>query len=97
MALRLGPVKVAGVSVELRNARDSGGPPALALEVGTTLRGKIGPVDFELEGAGVALGIELASGNLGPLDVSVGVSLRANGTSFTNHRIAGVQITYDRP
>ncbi|MBP8808749.1 MAG: hypothetical protein KBG48_24990 [Kofleriaceae bacterium] len=25
------------------------------------------------------------------------VSLRANGTAFTNHRILGVQVTYDRP
>jgi hypothetical protein len=25
------------------------------------------------------------------------VVLRANGTSFTNHRIVGVQVVYDRP
>jgi hypothetical protein len=25
------------------------------------------------------------------------VSLRANGTAFTNHRILGVQVVYDRP
>lgn len=25
------------------------------------------------------------------------VTLRANGTAFTNHRILGVQVTYDRP
>ncbi|MBZ0232382.1 MAG: hypothetical protein K8M05_08520, partial [Deltaproteobacteria bacterium] len=72
LGLRLGPVEVAGVSVELRNAQEGSGPPALALEVGTTLRGEIGPFDFELEGTGVELGIELASGNLGPLDVHVG-------------------------
>lgn len=69
---RFGPTEVTAVSVELRNGRSNDGAPALALDVGTTLCGAIGPVAFVVEGAGVAFGLALCAGNLGPLDVTVG-------------------------
>jgi hypothetical protein len=69
---RLGPLEVTEVSVGLRDTSPGGGPPSLALEVGTTLHGAVGPVGFAVEDVGVVLGLELAAGNLGPLGVQVG-------------------------
>ncbi len=68
----LGPVRVSGVSAALRGEHSLAQPPRVILEVGAAIRGAIGPVQFEIRGAGVELGLTLADGNLGPLDVAVG-------------------------
>lgn len=72
VSARFGPIEVTEVSVALSDTSPAGGSPSLALEVGTTLHGALGPVGFAVEGVGVDLGLVLAAGNLGPLDVEVG-------------------------
>ena len=78
----LGPVRVEGLRVSLAPAHDH-----VRLEVGTTLRFKVGPVAAVVEHVGLRSDVRFQPGNLGPADLDirfkppsgVGLSVDAGG------------------
>ncbi len=68
--LQLGPVRVDDVMVRLAAASD--GAPKIRLELGAGVSGKLGPLQFLLEGVGVGMDVAFQPGNAGPFDLDLG-------------------------
>ena len=71
--LRVGPLTVQEIRLALRTTLASGRPPDLIAEVGASIGGRIGPMTFSTENAGLRLTTVFQDGNAGPFDVAVGV------------------------
>ena len=67
--ITLGPIRVDTVDVRLRAM--SGGPPDARLEIGATISGTLGPLDFFVRGIGLRADATFSKGNLGPFDLSL--------------------------
>ncbi|MDH4342623.1 MAG: hypothetical protein OEV71_05955 [Nitrospira sp.] len=68
--LCLGPITVDSVSFQLLVPVDRSAD--LALAVGASIAGRLGPITFVVEGVGLALETRFAPGNVGPFDLSLG-------------------------
>ena len=68
--LSVGPVSIDEITV--RVAVPPQNPPDVAVELGATISGNIGPIDFFLQGVGLKANLTFSDGNLGPLDVGLG-------------------------
>jgi Family of unknown function (DUF6603) len=97
----LGPVQLEAVRVAARGDH-RGGAPRARLEVGALLAGSLGPVELELDGAGLEVALVLAPGNLGPIDLAVGfkaptgVGLRVDGGLVSGGGFASFDATRGR-
>ncbi len=85
--LEIGPVTIDEVTVGLNVPAQS--PPDVLLELGAGIAGKLGPLEFVLQGVGLRVGMTFSDGNLGPFDVRLGfkpptgVGLAIDGGGFT--------------
>lgn len=68
--LRLGPITVDAVSFQLFVPVDRS--TDLALAVGASISGRLGPITFVVEGVGLALETRFTPGNVGPFDLNLG-------------------------
>jgi hypothetical protein len=66
----LGPISIDDVTVSL--AVPSPRPPDIVLAVGAAISGKLGPVQFAVQGIGLKLATTFSSGNVGPFDIGLG-------------------------
>jgi hypothetical protein len=68
--LSLGPVAIDELTVRL--AVPAQHPPDLLVELGATISGKLGPLQFFVKGIGLSAGTTFANGNVGPFDIQLG-------------------------
>ena len=70
VSVSFGPIALQGITIGLHSQ-----PAGVALDVGATIRGSIGPVTALTDGVGFTLGMTFPdppTGNLGPIDVGFG-------------------------
>ena len=85
--LSIGPVSIDELTVKLAVPPEH--PPDVVVELGAAISGKLGPIEFLLQGIGLKAGLTFSDGNLGPLDAKLGfkpptgVGLAINGGGFT--------------
>jgi hypothetical protein len=68
--LQLGPVRVDDATVKVTAAADD--TPTVRLELGVGMSGRLGPLQFLLEGIGVDTDVAFGPGNAGPFDIALG-------------------------
>lgn len=68
--LHLGPVKIEDVNLKLAAAPD--GSSKVALDVGASISGDLGPLKFLVQGVGLSTALSFEPGNAGPFGISVG-------------------------
>jgi hypothetical protein len=69
--LSLGPIDISQITVGLAVA--PGGPPKqIALDLGASISGALGPLDVVIDQIGLSVNLTLASGNAGPVGLGVG-------------------------
>ena len=68
--LRLGPITVQTISVQLLAPADRSADVTLAIGAGMT--GQLGPITFAVEGLGLAVETTFSPGNMGPFDIQLG-------------------------
>ncbi len=70
--LRWGPTNLQQIQLALTSINTPGQSPELALGVGTSLSGRIGPVAMSLDNVGLRMVFRFADGNAGPFDLDLG-------------------------
>ncbi len=86
--LRLGPITVDSVSFQLLVPADRSAD--LALAVGASITGRLGPMTFVVEGVGLALETRFTPGNVGPFDLHLGFKPpRGLGLAIDGPGVAG--------
>ncbi|GAB3325626.1 hypothetical protein GCM10027299_23990 [Larkinella ripae] len=68
--LRLGPLSIEELLIRLYG--EASPKPAARLEVGTSLKGELGPLTFVVQNIGLALNTTFDGGNAGPFDINLG-------------------------
>src|SRR5262249_31374546 len=68
--LSIGPISIDELTV--RVAVPAENPPDAVVELGAGISGKLGPIEFLLQGIGLKVGLTFSDGNLGPLDAKIG-------------------------
>ncbi|HEU5077596.1 MAG TPA: DUF6603 domain-containing protein [Opitutaceae bacterium] len=68
--LHLGPIKVDEASLKLAAAPDDSSK--ITLDLGASLSGSLGPIQFALQGVGLTAALSLQPGNAGPFGIDIG-------------------------
>ncbi len=68
--LTIGPISISQVTVRLDVP--SPRPPDMILELGADIGGKLGPLQFVVQGIGLSVNTTFADGNVGPFDIGLG-------------------------
>jgi hypothetical protein len=68
--LRLGPISIEELLIRLYG--ETSPKPAAKLEVGTSIKGELGPITFVVQNIGLALTTTFDGGNAGPFDIGLG-------------------------
>ena len=68
--LRLGPITVETISVQLLAPAERS--TAVTLAIGAGMTGQLGPMTFVIEGLGLAVETTFSAGNMGPFDLQLG-------------------------
>ncbi len=84
--LALGPISIDELTVRL--AVPAQQPPDMTVELGATISGKLGPLQFFVKGVGLRVAMTFSDGNAGPFDIGLGfkppngVGLAIDGGGF---------------
>ena len=70
-SVTIGPITIQELRLAIRTTLDSTRPPDAIVEVGASLGGRVGPIAFSTQNAGIRLKAVFEDGNAGPFDVSV--------------------------
>ncbi|RRB07231.1 DUF6603 domain-containing protein [Larkinella rosea] len=85
--LRLGPISIEELLIRLYG--ETSPKPAAKLEVGTSIKGELGPITFVVQNIGLGLTTTFDGGNAGPFDIGLGfkpptgVGLAVDGGGFS--------------